>query len=202
MTRKDFEMLAAADALGSLDSADAAQLETLLAHDSAAREESATFFDTAAALAAPGNSLETPPAELRAKILAMLPGVPQSVPPPPIAALPGFTFTLRSDEGWMEMGAPGFRAKILSGADGRGHQVILAELSPGGKVPEHDHHGTEDLFILSGHLRTEGRTLGPGDFLHAEPGTHHHELVSPDGCTALLIVGAASAPQGPKLPSD
>ena len=51
----------------------------------------------------------------------------------------------------------------------------------------HDHSSSEELFILSGHLQTEGRLLGPGDFLHAEPGTHHHELVSPDGCVALII---------------
>jgi putative transcriptional regulator len=192
MTRKELEALTAAHALGSLDPADAAPLEALLAHDPEAREEAAAFRDTIATTAAASTPHEAPTPELRAKILAMLPDIPQASPAPTLPAIPGFTFTLRSDEGWMDMGAPGFRAKVLSGGDGRGHQVILAELAPGGKVPEHDHTGTEDLFVLSGHLRTEGRTLGPGDFLHAEPGTHHHELISPDGCTALLIVGAAS----------
>ncbi len=190
MTRKDLETLTAGHALGALDPADAAQLEALLAHDSEAREEAAAFLDTAAAVALAATPLEAPSPECRQQLLAMIPGVAQASPPPPIVAPPGFTFTLRSDEGWMDMGAPGFRAKILSGGDGRGHQVILAELAPGGRVPEHDHHSSEDLFIISGHLRTEGRTLGPGDFLHAEPGTHHHELISPDGCTALLIFAA------------
>jgi hypothetical protein len=27
-----------------------------------------------------------------------------------------------------------------------------------------------------------------GDFLHAEPGTHHHELISPDGCVGSLTL--------------
>jgi hypothetical protein len=33
--------------------------------------------------------------------------------------------------------------------------------------------------------------MQPGDFLRAEAGTYHHEVFSPDGCTALLIVGPA-----------
>ena len=40
---------------------------------------------------------------------------------------------------------------------------------------------------------TEERMLGQGDFLRAEAGTHHRELSSPDGCTALLVVSPALA---------
>jgi hypothetical protein len=51
--------------------------------------------------------------------------------------------------------------------------------------------GTEELYLLAGHLHTEGQVMQPGDFLRAEAGTYHHEVFSPDGCTALLIVGPA-----------
>ncbi len=74
-----------------------------------------------------------------------------------------------------------------------GYQVVLAELAAGARFPEHDHSSSEELFIVSGHLQTEGRMLGPGDFLHAEPGTHHRELISPDGCVALIISRATLA---------
>ena len=71
----------------------------------------------------------------------------------------------------------------------KGNVVIelLADLAPGARFPTHDHAGSEQLYILSGHLHTEGRIMGPGDFLHAEAGTHHGELHSPDGCRALLV---------------
>jgi len=70
---------------------------------------------------------------------------------------------------------------------------MLMALAPGAKVPDHDHAGTEEIYMLSGHLHTEGQVMGPGDFLRAEAGTHHHEVVSPDGCLALLILGPALA---------
>jgi anti-sigma factor ChrR (cupin superfamily) len=62
------------------------------------------------------------------------------------------------------------------------------EVGAGATYPAHDHAGYEELYVLSGDLETEGRLLGPGDFLHAEPGSHHNPLHSPHGCTALLVV--------------
>jgi anti-sigma factor ChrR (cupin superfamily) len=68
-----------------------------------------------------------------------------------------------------------------------GYWMLLIELGPGAAIPTHDHAGSEQLYVLSGDLVTEGRTLRPGDFLHSEPGTHHRELVSPGGCMAILV---------------
>ena len=42
-------------------------------------------------------------------------------------------------------------------------------------------------------IDAEGQVLGPGDFVRAEAGTHHHEVISLDGCTALLILGPTLA---------
>lgn len=66
--------------------------------------------------------------------------------------------------------------------------MLLVEIGPGVAYPEHDHEGAEEMYVLSGDLRTEGRSLGPGDFLHADAGSHHRELRSIGGCTALMVV--------------
>jgi anti-sigma factor ChrR (cupin superfamily) len=180
--------LAAAHALGALPPADAARLEAALANDRAARAELAGFRDAAAALAAAVTAPGQPPAGLRAKILdqaARTPRARASGAAPATAG--GFRFVLNDDPGWVPGRVPGMKVKPLSVSRDMGYQVLLAELAPGTGFPEHDHTSSEELFIVSGHLQTEGRLMGPGDFLHAEPGTHHHELVSPDGCVALLI---------------
>jgi anti-sigma factor ChrR (cupin superfamily) len=194
MTRQEFETLAAGHALGMLAPAEAARFEALLSRDPRARAEAAEFIDAAAAFAARSSPPVAPPPELRARILAMIASTPQMAPPPAAeSAAAGFHFVPRSEEGWTESGAAGFRIKLLSDGADSGRRIILAELAPGARVPEHDHAGAEDVFILSGHLETEGRTLGPGDFLHSAAGTHHRECHSPDGCLALLIVGTAHA---------
>jgi anti-sigma factor ChrR (cupin superfamily) len=191
MTPRELESLAAAAALGAHDLHDAARFEAALASDPQLQADAAAFRDAIAATAEALCAPAAPPAELRARILAAIAATPQVGSGSSAPAAPhGFHF-LGKDEGeWIETGAPGFRVKILSGNGEGGPQVMFAQLVAGGRVPDHDHVGTEDLYMLSGHLQTEGRTLGPGDSLHAEPGTHHHELISPDGCTALLILGA------------
>lgn len=196
MTRKNLEELAAGHALGALDSCEAAEFERLLAHDAKAREEAAAFIDTAAAMAAGASPAIAPSAELRARILATIAATAQTRQAEAQAQAPdskGFCVTPAGEQGWIEPGLPGFRMKVLSGGPGAPYQLILAELSAGGKIPEHDHPGTEELFILSGHLHTEGYVLGPGDFFRAEAGTHHRELTSPDGCRAILINGPVTA---------
>ena len=194
MTRKTLDELAAGHALGSLTPDEERQLAARLAHDTGAREEVAAFIDAAVAMGIAGSPVVTPQAELRARILAAVAGTPQERPPATELPVPeGFRFVFQSDPGWVEPGLPGFRTKLLSGGDATGCQVMLAELTSGGRLPEHDHTGSEELIVISGQVRTEGRVLGPGDYLRAEVGTHHHELVSENGCLALLIVGPAVA---------
>ena len=129
-----------------------------------------------------------PSAGLRQRILDRAARTSQASKPavaPPVAE--GFRFVPNDATGWTAGRVPGLKVKTLSMSRDLGYQVLLAELAPGASFPEHDHESSEELFIVSGHLHSEGRMMGPGDFLHAEPGTHHHELISPDGCMALIV---------------
>ena len=206
MNRGEWHELASTHALGAASPGEAGALTHSLEGDAAAQAELGSLFDAAAALAIAGAPPATPPAGLREKILRQIaenqgaarpagaagPGAvaPPSSPaarPVPEGARPGFHFVLSHEGAWVDTPIPGVRMKTLSVSHDMGYRVRLAELAPGGRFPEHDHHGSEELYVLSGHLQTEGRLLGPGDFLHAEPGSRHGELVSPDGCVALLI---------------
>ena len=188
MNCTELQELAAAHALGTLDGADVARLAAELERNPDQKAEVAKFLDAAAALAHVAAPQVVPPPKLRSKLLAQIRTQPRAVAgaaPPPVPE--GFSFVLNDNSGWQPGPLPGFRVKQLSVSRDMGYHMLLAEISPGARFPEHDHKSSEELFIVSGHLQTEGRLLGPGDFLHAEPGTHHHELISPDGCVALLI---------------
>lgn len=190
MSCRTLRDLAARHALGLLDAAEQAHLTLLLAQDAEAREEMGAFMDAAAAIVIAGAAPVAPSASVRSTVLARIQRTPQQAPvPAPFPALAplGFNFVSFGEGDWVETGIPGIRTKVLSDYPDASYQLILGELAPGAAFPEHDHDSREELLIISGHLQTEGRLLGPGDFLRADPGTHHHPLVSPDGCVALLI---------------
>lgn len=212
----ELQQLTAIGALGALDGADLSKWRERLQHDPEARAELTRFLDVAGALAG-AVAPRRPSTAVRARVLEQIRRTPQQGPAksggaestvgagdPQAAAGPGaasggapagwaaavpegFQF-IRSDAPWLPAPLPGARYKVLSASPAQAHILLMIELAPGALYPEHDHSGTEDMYVLTGDLQSEGRSLGPGDFLHAEPGTHHHELRSIEGCTALMIV--------------
>jgi anti-sigma factor ChrR (cupin superfamily) len=106
------------------------------------------------------------------------------------AAHPGFVFRLAADEDWLPHPVPGIRMKVLSTNQRNGYATLLLDVAPGTRFPAHHHGGDEECYVLSGSVHTLGRRLGPGDFLHADAGTDHSELWTPDGARVLLIVPA------------
>lgn len=189
MNRRTLDELAAGHALGALEPDEALQLASLVGRDIGVRREIAAFTDTIAAIAAAASPLVMPSAELRKKILASVKGVQQErAEAAPLADLPdGYRLMAFDSEGWTDSDVPGFRTKTLSTGPQPGYLVMLVSFAPGTTYGDHDHDGIEELYMISGHLETEGRLLGPGDFMRGEKGTHHHESHSPDGCVALLI---------------
>ena len=193
MNCDELQQLTAIRALGALDGDEFARLEKRLVEDELARMELARFFDVAAALAQSAVPSRSAPPALRGKILDRIRQTPQLKPGQQPAApaakppVPDFGF-IRSDAPWMDTPLPGIRLKVLSLSEKQDYAMLLVELGAGSVYPEHDHSSTEDTYVLTGDLQTEGRSLGPGDSFHAEPGTHHQPLTSVNGCTALFIV--------------
>ena len=97
----------------------------------------------------------------------------------------------RSAVGWMDT-FPGVRFKPLSVDPKRDVAMVLVEIAPGARFPDHPHSDTsEEFLILSGDLRSGGRRLIAGDYFYAAVGTEHTDVSSEGGCTALLSLRAA-----------
>ncbi len=91
-----------------------------------------------------------------------------------------------SEPEWEEV-APGIACKLLA-ADAERHRVsMLVRLAPRAKYPAHTHAGVEELHLLDGTLRIDGRELLPGDYNCGAPGARDNRVWSATGCTCLLI---------------
>jgi anti-sigma factor ChrR (cupin superfamily) len=104
---------------------------------------------------------------------------------------PGFLFHGATDaSGWKHLPIPGASLKLLSIDQERHYAVLLGKLGPGVKYPAHPHVGPEEIYILSGDLHIGDRSLGPGDFHHADAGTSHGVNFSVEGCTLIAVLPA------------
>ena len=185
----EIQELAAAHAVGALSRADIARLEALMAADPDVAAEVAAYRNalTSAIDAGPDAAAGPSPA-LRGRIWERISRTPQSRPAEPTpASSPGHVVIPHDSDTWIHSRVPGFRFKPLSVQPHQGYRMRLLELAPGGRIPAHDHADSEELFIVSGDLVSEGHHLVAGDFVHFDGNTHHHELMSPGGCHAILV---------------
>ncbi len=169
--------------MGLLAAEETSAFEAELGGNAELRAEVASLNNATLALARSAPDLAMPP--LSREIL--MASVDKASTPSP-----GFHVVPNSDEGWMDSPIPGIRVKPLSTSPDIGHEMLLVEFAPGARYPAHVHEDSEQLFLISGTLLTEGRILGPGDFFHASPGTSHMELFSHTGCRAILVRRAAA----------
>lgn len=102
----------------------------------------------------------------------------------------GFRFRFDDQQDWLPHPVPGIRMRVLSLDHDRGYATLLLDVAPGTTFPPHHHQGAEECYVISGTVRTCGREMKAGDFLHADGGTEHGELYSPTGCRVLLVVPA------------
>ncbi len=85
-----------------------------------------------------------------------------------------------------EEAAPGIHVRILASDETKDSVSMLVRLDPGTSYPGHIHAGIEELHLLDGVLIVDDRTLYPGDFIHAEPGSADYRVWSETGCTCFL----------------
>lgn len=67
-------------------------------------------------------------------------------------------------------------------------KVRLVRLAPGTRVPEHDHPGGEEIYVISGHLADGAGTYTAGTWLRFPDGSRHRPW-SDEGCTLYVKVG-------------
>jgi anti-sigma factor ChrR (cupin superfamily) len=90
---------------------------------------------------------------------------------------------------WQEV-VPGVSVKLLTSDEPRSRVSMLVRLAPGAAYPAHRHADIEELHLLQGTLMIADRTLHPGDYNRAAPGTVDHRVWSETGCTCVLITSS------------
>ena len=67
-----------------------------------------------------------------------------------------------------------------------GPAAAFLRYRPGARVPLHRHRGYEHIYIVRGSQTDPSGRHGAGSFMVNPPGTAH-DVVSEDGCLALLV---------------
>jgi anti-sigma factor ChrR (cupin superfamily) len=175
-------------ALGALTPEEQRAFEAELRGNLALREL-AHGLQQAAELVARSVHQLAPPPELKSKLLARVAAMESARPLSAAAVAAGFRFATSEDQtGWKQLPIPGAWIKLLSLEKERGYAVLLGRLDPGVRYPAHVNVGPEDFYILTGDLVVGDRTLGAGDFHHADKDSHHDVNYSVGGCTLLAVL--------------
>lgn len=104
----------------------------------------------------------------------------------PLVVADLLTRTLHPEFSWSVL-RPGVDEHRLYGThDGPGPLASILRYAPGARVPHHRHDGYEHVFILAGSQRDARGTHRAGTLVVNPPGSSH-DVVSDEGCTALLI---------------
>src|SRR2546423_594994 len=79
---------------------------------------------------------------------------------------------------------PGVSGKLLRG-DREGEHTTLLRLDAGACFPRHLHPSGEDLFVIEGRIRIEGRWYETGSYIWTPPGAVH-DVFSDTGAVMLI----------------
>ena len=174
----ELEELAALDAAGALEDAEARAYRATLGNASPEQRAAISrLYEMAAQLAVADADLEPSPA-VRERLTQRLEK--------------SRMYSVRIDQGqWTPGPVPGTRIKILSLDRSRDMATMLMHIDPGARYPAHHHTGGEECYVISGEIIVQGCRLGAGDFHRAEPGSDHDALASDTGAEVLLVVAAS-----------
>lgn len=85
---------------------------------------------------------------------------------------------------WTPTRWPGIHLKVLMTDPETGISTALTKFDKGAKLPDHEHVGLEQSYVLEGRLVDEHGAVGPGQYVW-RPGGSRHEAHAPDGCIVL-----------------
>lgn len=67
--------------------------------------------------------------------------------------------------------------------------LFILAMRPNATLAEHEHHGVEELYVLTGSCEVEGRRMEAGDYHRAaHHSSHHRTNTFEDGCELLVSV--------------
>lgn len=192
MPDEEFNILAALQALDTLDELESRALTEKLRASPELPSEVAAFEEAIAAIA-----YTAPPVAVAADLknrlfqrIAELSPTAESVNLKPIVTSPTENNTpsliVRSnDVKWKSYGVPGISFGKLYIDKKKREITCLMRLEPGVTFPLHRHAGSEEVLVLEGELIVEGEICHPGDYIRSVPGSTHSSLTQV-GCLLLM----------------
>jgi len=174
------------DSLGMTDSNEKESQENLSANlTDEQKKDIAEFNNTVALFPKLLNKLSEmsfPPENLKEKILDKIKGLENK-------PKEDFSFSYFVSDDWVQHPeVEGIKIRQLAHNKDKGYIMILMNVAAGTVYPSHHHHGAEECYVLEGDLYAQGKTLGAGDFHHAEGGSNHEPLSTKNGCRLLLVI--------------
>jgi hypothetical protein len=77
----------------------------------------------------------------------------------------------------------------LAGGMAGPRTIFILSMRPDAVLAEHEHHGIEELFVLSGNCEVEGRRMEAGDYHRAtDHSSHHATRTFSEGCDLLVVL--------------
>lgn len=192
MPDEEFNMLAALQALDTLDESERSALAEKLQASPELQSELAAFETAISAIAYTAPAVPLAP-DLKNRLLqriAQLPTTAESVNAQPIVASPTEnnppSLIVRSrDVKWRPYSVPGISIGRLYMDKEKRQITCLMRLEPGVTFPLHRHADSEEVFVLEGDLIVEGEVCYPGDYIRSVPGSTHSP-VTEGGCLLLI----------------
>ncbi len=90
---------------------------------------------------------------------------------------------------WKPTDYPGIERSLFRNNEGGGRSSVV-RLKQGSRFPEHTHHGTEEVVVLSGRISIGTAEMAEGDYLYTTPGEQHDVVAVTD---AVIFVSSQKA---------
>jgi anti-sigma factor ChrR (cupin superfamily) len=188
LTSSEMAELAAHYLLGTLPEPDHIEFEAHL-EDGCELCEAEVIRASAEISALARSGASTAPADLRDRFLAKL-KVPRRLQPDSAGILLNDSGLLiaRSDAiEWRSTDFPGVWSKPLFVDELHHRATSLIKMEARATYPPHRHHGSEELYFLSGDLAVGGLLLKAGDYSRAAAGSKHGASRTELGCVFVLV---------------
>ncbi|MCC3584853.1 MAG: cupin domain-containing protein [Microcoleus sp. PH2017_30_WIL_O_A] len=182
MPDEEFNMLAALQALDTLDESERSALAEKLQASPELQSELAAFETAISAIAYTAPAVPVAP-DLKNRLFQRLAELP--IVASPTENNPPSLIVRSRDVKWRPYSVPGISIGKLYLDKKKREITCLMRLEPGVTFPLHRHADSEEVFVLEGDLTVEGEVCYQGDYIRSVPGSIHSP-VTEGGCLLLI----------------
>jgi quercetin dioxygenase-like cupin family protein len=182
MPDEEFNMLAALQALDTLDESERRVLAEKLQASPELQSELAAFETAISAIAYTAPAVPVAP-DLKNRLFQRIAELP--IVASPTENNPPSLIVRSQNVKWRPYSVPGISIGKLYLDKKKREITCLMRLEPGVTFPLHRHADSEEVFVLEGDLTVEGEVCYQGDYIRSVPGSIHSP-VTEGGCLLLI----------------